>query len=658
MADIGIGPGELATDMTLVRGLKHAPDDKTKAIIAGLLTRLASVHQDHEVFRQWCDRADALYYPTTMSKAGVDLWPEHESAKVNGRQHVSLSLPTPYVDIPAALQAVEPIENMLPTGGGGTDDENNAAAEKAAAEERVYVAWKGEEDFDLKWHKAIVTKGLYGRTAGRIYWDKDEKRPCFEVIQQPRNLYLGWKTDAYEQLEWAAYRLFYEPNALIAEFGVDVGSVVGDDGKLLPFVQTQSWDDTPSRPADGLGTAKIEVWDYWYRQPVWKGDKFVRMDTYNVVVAGNYVVRQPTAYKEYKGKLPYVPLFNTFVPGLPGGRSDLYDVEPLIREKMERMTNGSQMIANVTGGDAYQLVGPDSPIRVPAGLKPQKGAIVAPGPGNRIEVITPFVAQFQLEQYLGRIDQELSVISGLNPLLLGLAPAQVLSSSKAINALISQFEARISIRRKLLYKWRRDVWTLARAVAVAKSPMFREALPDEPAFLDITDPSLNPRDELETATRALNLLNGKLWSQRRAMDAVGVDDPETEQDYIREERTDATLFPADVQVMAQLLGALQSLGIQPPQGAAEQATAQAGSSAEALQASLGGAAPDQMGGAPTGANAGEQAMTPDVAGAQGDAAGAASLVSAPEAQPALMQGMVQDGKAKGRIMTQQPLGRR
>lgn len=656
---LGIGPDQLATDMTLVRGLKHAPDEKTKDIIGRLLMRLSQVQLEHEVFRQWCDRADLLYYPTTFSKSGVDLWPEHESAKVNGRQHVSLSLPTPYIDIPSALQAVEPIENMLPVGSGGTEEEANAAAEAAAAEERVYVAWKGEEDFDLKWHKAIITKSLYGRTAARVYWDKDEGRPCLEVIQQPRHLYLGWKTAEFESLEWAAYRMWYDPSALTEEFGVEVRTGKDDDsGKPLPIVQQKSWDDIPARVPGSVANAKIEVWDYWYRQPVWKGQKFVRMDTYNVVVAGNYVVRGPIKYPEYKGRLPYVVLFNTFVPGLPGGRPDLYDVEPLIREKMERMTNGSQMIANVTGGDAYQLTGPDAPIRAPSGLKPVKGGIVAPGPGNRIEVITPFVAQFQLEQYLGRIDQELSVISGLNPLLLGLAPAQVLSSSKAINALISQFESRISIRRKLLYRWRRDIWKLARIIATEKSAAFREALPAEPAFLSIEDPSLNPRDELETATRALNLLNGKLWSQRRAMDAVGVDDPETEQDYIREERTDATLFPADVQVMAQLLGALHSLGIQPPQGAQQAAEAQAGSGAEALQASLGGAAPNtgvEQGG-PGGGDA--QAVTPNVAGAEGDAAGAASLVSAPAKQPAIMQGMVQDGKAKGRIMTQQKLGRR
>jgi hypothetical protein len=63
------------------------------------------------------------------------------------------------------------------------------------------------------------------------------------------------------------------------------------------------------------------------------------------------------------------------------------------------------MIANGVAGDFWQLTGADAPTRVPAGLKPKRNELVAPGPGNRIETITPFIAEFQLEQYLGRIDR-------------------------------------------------------------------------------------------------------------------------------------------------------------------------------------------------------------------------------------------------------------
>lgn len=642
-------------DMTLARGIRHAADDETKAILRRLSGRIQSVQVDHDTFRQWCDRADALYFPPTLSNSGADFWPEHESAKTNGRQHLSGGVFTPYVDIPAALQAVEPTENML------AKDTTHEAVTAAAAEERVFTAWKNEEDFDLKFHKITTIKGLYGRTAGKLYWDDDEQRACLEIIQQPRHLFMGWKTSDYEQLEWVAYRMYYEPNALTEEFGVEVVEIKDDtDGVTLPFVQQSSWDSVPARPWTSLGSARVEVYDYWYRQAVWKGQRFVRMDTYNVVVAGNLILRPPTVYREYKGKLPYVPLFNTFVPGLPGGRPDLYDVEPLLREKMERLTNGAQMIANGTAGDSYQLVGPEAPLRVPQGLKPVIGGVIAPGPGNRVEVIQPFIAQFQLEQYLVRVDRELAIISGMNELILGLAPAQVLSSSKAINALIAQFEARLSLRRKLLYKWRRDVWTLARDIMAEKlkgeaGAGLKAAMKNGGSFLEITDPSLSPRDELETATRALNLVNGKLWSQRRAMDVVGVDDPETEQDFIREERTDATLFPADVQVMAQLLSALQSLGIQAPQNAQAQAQGQVASGTEGLRQALGAATPANTTSSQLN---GDQGVTPPIPGASPNAGGANVPFAQGPSNAPVLQGMVQGGEAKGRIMTQQKLGRR
>lgn len=659
-----VGANAISADMTLYKGVAHAANDETKQIIFGLSTRIAAVRPFQERLRQWCDRADLLYYAEDITQGGADLWASDPSTTKPGRSHVSVNSPPTYVDVPASLQAVEPIENMLAL------DTTKEARDAAAEVERLYSSWKRAMNFDLKFHKACTVKGLYGLTAARIYWDDEDpndKRPCFEVVEQPKNLHIGWKSDQYEKAEWAAYVTRYEPNALIEEYGVDVVPHEQDDGATIPLVQAHDWQSGPIRPWLSLGDARIEVWDYWYRKPLWRKNTFVKMETFNVVIAGNFIIRGPIKYPEYEGSLPYVLLFNTFVPGLPTGRSDLYDVEQLIREKMERITAGSQMIANGVAGDYWQLTGPDAPLRVPAGLKPKRNEVVGVGPGNRIETITPFIAQFQLEQYLGRIDRELAEVSGLNDLLLGLAPAQVLSSSKAINALIANYESRLSIRRRLLYKWRRDVWELALKVWVAKDAKVREIVSHGGGVLDIIDPSLSPRDEQETAIRAANLVSAKLWSQARAMDAVGVEDPETEQQMIREESTDATLWPERVQIMAQLLGALQSLGLQPPQGAQQQAQGQMTSGQSDLRAALGAATPNTTPGSNGGPGGAPEAQgqtpvlpgLPQAAGgppppfAQGPAPDAAGGQAAP-----LLQSMIQGGKVKGRILTQQKLGRR
>jgi hypothetical protein len=159
---------------------------------------------------------------------------------------------------------------------------------------------------------------------------------------------------------------------------------------------------------------------------------------------------------------------------------------------------------------------------------------------------------------------------------------------------------------------------------------------------------------METATRALNLMNGKLWSQRTAMNVVGIDDPETEQDLIREERTDATMFPADVQVMAQLMSALQALGLnsQAAQGMAQQ---QAANGNNDLRNALGGATPDNTASSQL---PGDQGVTPPVPGAPAEAGGGpgAPFAQAQSNAP-VMQGMLQGGTAKGRIMTERKLGR-
>lgn len=651
MADVKYG------DLTLEAAIKLADDPDTKALLQRMAERIGEVRPAQERFRTACDRFDKLYYAEDFTEWGADLWPFDPSALQPGRSHVSVNTPSVYVDIPAAMQSVKPIENIVAT------DNTEEARAAASALERLKAAWTAQDGFDLKFAKACVVKGLYGRTAGRVYWDKNQTPayPCVEIVEQPRNLLLGYKTDSYNQLEWAAYVTRMDPNAVLEEFGVEI-AVRDYEGTSTPFVVLVGQDAVPARSWLSFGAARIEVWDYWYREPVWRKGKLVRMETKNVVIAGNAIVRGPTAYPEYDGQIPYVPLFNTFLPGVPDGRAALYDVEQLIREKYEKITAGSQMIAAGVAGDYWQLVGLEAPSRVPDGLKPIRNKIIGPGAGNRIETITPFIAEFQLEQFLARLDREMAVVSGLNDLLLGLAPLQSLSSSKAVNALIANYELRISMPRLLLYVWRRELWELVVKVWSKKDATVAKIVQGGGGTLDIISPSLNPRDEMETMTRAANAVGAKLWSQRRGMDAVGVDDPETEQDMIREERTDATMFPVDVLQMAQLMQTLQALGLRQPPGAQDQAQGQLASGQADLSKALG---------ASTAVNStssqlpGDQGvMPPEGVPAGGTPAANAPFAQGPQApMQTQLQGMTSQGpggqlKSSSRILTQTQLGRR
>jgi hypothetical protein len=574
-----------------------------------------------------------------------------------GKAHVSVNTPPIYVDIPAALQAVTPIENILP------NEDTDSARETAALAERLYMAWKSEIGLDIAGHRACVVKGLYGRTAAKVFWDAETGWPRVEVIDQPRNLWLGWGQSDYRTLDWAAYTYLVTPEEAFSKFGLVAVEQTDASGQsypyLMPYSLFGSWSDA-RRLMWSYG--HIEVTDYWYRQPRRQAPtsgrlKPVKHDTWNAIIVGNRIV-QNRRFPEYGGMIPYVPVFNSFIPGVPNGRPELFDIEQLIREKDERISSGSQLMHNIVNAQYWQLVGPDAPDAVPAGLRPKPNQVIAPGGGNRVERIEPWMPEFQLESFLSRIDREMVDVSGLNDLLRGMAPASVMSSSKAINALVANYETRISMKRDMYYQWRKDVWALAKQVWIAKDPSIGRMLANS-GRLDVISPSLTPRDDAEAAQIAVNLMTNKVWSQARAMERTGVDDPEAEQNLIREERTDATMFPAEVQMLAQLLAGLRNMGYGQPPEAEAMAEQAASSMADVAQMT------GETGGVPSMNGEGETPTLPPEAMPPGeDMAAAAGMMqqgggAMPLQEPGskfISQTQMQGGEMKGRILTQVPLG--
>jgi hypothetical protein len=112
--------------------------------------------------------------------------------------------------------------------------------------------------------------------------------------------------------------------------------------------------------------------------------------------------------------------------------------------------------------------------------------------------------------------------------------------------------------------------------------------------------------------------------------------------------------------MAQLMGALQSLGLQPSEGAQEQATDQLASGQEDLRRSLGEQAPGSEPNASSAVPEDQASGPPPIPGAAPEAGGApAPFAQAPEGtDKTYLESLVQNGQVKGRIRTQRQLGRR
>ena len=542
-------------------------EDEDFALLSEILGRKQQVDPEQNRLKALFRRMDNLYHPETMTLGGADHWAEDPSARLAGRAHVSVNIHHAYVQIPAAIQAVRPVINYVPTGSEQPD------RQAAALREQLYFRWWDANEMDLQHEQAALLKELYGHTAAKVYWDPIERIPKVSIIERPENLYLGFGNSDYNRMDWALYTYGMSPQAIMEDYGVDVIPVKqgekwypytsrGDHADPIGNVWANAFERNPLKRETAYEQMQIEVYDYWYKVATKPGKAPL---VYNAIFVGNTLVKND-AHPEYAGQIPYIHLPNGKIPGSPYGKPALYDAEQLLREKDERVTAMAQMIQSVVGGQMWQLVGAEAPDEVPPNALPKPGRVATPGPGNELRAIQPFIPNFQIEQYIGRIDRELTVATGLNDLLLGLAPAQVLGSSRAIAALIANYESRLAPKRKVFYAWMKKVWEMCARIWEAKEPAVAQLIAGE-YRIEIVAPELTPRDTLELASTAINLVQNRLWSAERAMDRVGVEDPIGEKELIRDEQTDATLNPASVATMAQVMAQMNQL--QQAQGQAQ-----------------------------------------------------------------------------------------
>jgi len=534
-------------------------EDEDFALLSEILGRKQQVDPEQNRLKALFRRMDNLYHPETMTLGGADHWSEDPSARLAGRAHVSVNIHHAYVQIPAAIQAVRPVINYVPTGSEQPD------RQAAALREQLYFRWWDANEMDLQHEQAALLKELYGHTAAKVYWYPIERIPKVTIIERPENLYLGFGNSDYNRMDWALYTYGMSPQAIMEDYGVDVIPVKqgekwypytsrGDHADPIGNVWANAFERNPLKRETAYEQMQIEVYDYWYKVATKPGKAPL---VYNAIFVGNTLVKNE-AHPEYAGQIPYIHLPNGKIPGSPYGKPALYDAEQLLREKDERVTAMAQMIQSVVGGQMWQLVGAEAPDEVPPNALPKPGRVATPGPGNELRAIQPFIPNFQIEQYIGRIDRELTVATGLNDLLLGLAPAQVLGSSRAIAALIANYESRLAPKRKVFYSWMKKVWEMCARIWEAKEPAVAQLIAGE-YRIEIVAPELTPRDTLELASTAINLVQNRLWSAERAMDRVGVEDPIGEKELIRDEQTDATLNPASVATMAQVMAQMSQL---------------------------------------------------------------------------------------------------
>jgi hypothetical protein len=214
------------------------------------------------------------------------------------------------------------------------------------------MRWWEESDMDIVMEDAALYKSLYGDTAAKVYYDEDEGLPKVDVVSSPENMYVGYGSSNFQEMDWVIYHYGLSPQAVEEEFDLKV-MPVQSDGQYYPYVHSadhsdplaQAWGSMAERTVDRRDTAyermQVGVYDYWYKKQ--DGDT---EQVYNAVFIGNKMVKNEQR-PEYGGTLPYIPLINSRIPGSPYGKPELYDIEQLLREKDERITQAAQFIQQV-----------------------------------------------------------------------------------------------------------------------------------------------------------------------------------------------------------------------------------------------------------------------------------------------------------------------
>lgn len=526
--------------------------------------------------------------------ANGDQWP-WDKTKRPGKIHVSINILKPAVDIDSRLQSILPrIVCEAPR----HDPDTERRAE--ATERLIHEAFE-QTGWDVWLNDLTKVKSLLGKGILKAFWNEEDDRPDVSVIESPENLRVGWGASDFSKIDWALYEYQISPFQAAQTYGVSVktnrsgesivtrGGTKHDDplGQRQPMTASPSYEE-PRTPSD-YEAGHVEVWDYWYKR---KGEKRARV--WNAIIVGTKkgrIVVQNEKFDEMPD-IPYIIIENDHKPGDPDGMSTIEHLTDFQEEYNRLVSHWLQLIADNTD-PAWQATGPGAD-SVPAGIVPKAGQIIALGADIKIEPIEKPQNQVPLEQAIGALWDSFHKESGLPEITFGTMPGAQ-TSGRAMAVQIEAVQNRADPRRRRLYRGLREVILFWLYMADQRDwklpvtlPATTQASEDQAAAIvgteggagsetiempvksviagmkrwKIVEPELTPRDNMEHARTQIEILNARGQSLHRFMDQIGVDSPLVELAKIIEERSNAALFPGDVQAQVAAAATLLQMRMQ------------------------------------------------------------------------------------------------
>lgn len=480
-----------------------------------------------------------------------DQWPE-DLLQRPGKIHITANIVKPAVNISGRLQGKLPRITLRPA--------DLSEAERARAElvEKMMLNFLEASGWALWMQRASRTKALYGKAILKVSWNKEERRPDVDLIEEPYNVRLGWGSSDFRALDWALYEYTVSPQQVMERWpNLMVENPGGEEPLRLHRIDADHADPLDQKPpfgANRLGwdltdyeKKQVLVWDYWY-----KADGTV----YNcTILQKNTMAKQSVAHKELPD-IPYIVIENDHDPGSPEGMSMVEDIIDLQIEFNRALSQFQQVIVDNLD-PAWQNEGVDTVI---GGVVPRAGEIIPAGEEGRITPIEKPVNTFPVADLIREIYNTYHRITGLGEIQFG-APASAQDSGRALAVQIEAALNRVDPQRiefyygglrQLLVFWTIMLEKLNPKIGIPGSEEkkgMRELVKGLRAW-NIVAPEITPRDAGDHTNNVINKVNAKLISLRTGMDELGVESPEDEVNLIAGERSSIQLFPGDAQAMA------------------------------------------------------------------------------------------------------------
>ncbi len=508
------------------------------------------------------DRYDTLHF--YYQPPDGDQWPQDRDKRPN-QLHITANICKPAVNIDSRLQAKLPRLALNPKSIKPADRDRAAKVEQIMRDTLDLSGW------DVWLGDLTKSKCLYGKGVLKPFWNVEEKRPDVSVVETPGNLRIGWGSSDFSTIDWALYEYSLSPVEVLRRFS-NLEVLPPQQAGNIAQVQyrASSKEDILGMKADDTGRPddynaytpsdyerqQLRVWDYWFRDE----EGVVR----NAIIVEKHLAK-PKGQSVLVAKhpelldIPYIVIENIHEPGTPEGLSTIEDLVDIQHNYNVALTHWAQLV-NDEIDPAWQHTGES---QLPDGVVPSAGEIVEAGDGE-IKPIAKPVNVFPIAELVKELWNAYHKTSGL-PEILFTVPPGAQTAGRALSIMVEAAMNQMEPKRNRLYQGLAQLLIFWTYMLERKQPKELGSVVKGFRRWRFVAPEITPRDMIEATQNAANKVNGHLSSIVHAMDEIGVDNPEDELELIRQEQTDISLNPGNVQVIAAVVAQVVTMMAQNPQ---------------------------------------------------------------------------------------------